>query len=76
MKIPQVIQLSHRHIASSQLGRAGSRTGTTYAAKKITAATISGHSVVRSQRRLSADRSAASAVIPDTLPSCKAELLR
>ena len=50
-KIPQVIQLSERHKSSSQLGRSGFRIGTAYAARKTTAATISGHSVARSQRR-------------------------
>ena len=63
-KIPQVIQLSERHKSSSQLGRSGSRIGTAYAARKTTAAIISGHSDARSQRRTSTALSAAVAVMP------------
>jgi hypothetical protein len=49
-KIPRVIQLSERHKLNSQLGRSGSMIGTAYAARKTTAAIISGHSAARSQR--------------------------
>jgi hypothetical protein len=42
-KSPHVIQLSERHKSSGQLGRSGWRIGTAYAARKTTAATISGH---------------------------------
>jgi hypothetical protein len=63
MKIPQVIQVSHRHRSSSQAGRSGARIAMAYAARSTTAATISGQSVARSQRRLRAVRIAISAVM-------------